>query len=811
MYWIVRGAVMVTSRDGESVYAELNAGAFFGEIGILFDRPRTASIVACTKGMVVVLTKEALNDVLPQFPEIERAFREEAQERLSLLEKSKAAEAKKSYERRASVTETVASAAAAQMETPVIITEDTTPTILSDMPYTGVVIRELLKEIELFATLPSDILHDLALTVEPTRHSPFEYILRQDSPGREIFFVVSGIVEVIDERTQQIKARLGKGAHFGEVTFLSLAPTRTASVRSVTMAECLVLTSAALRTVMEQYPKIQQSIERTARERMVAGGIGEYTVAGTSMSPTQEEIAEVEKPADPDPLSLPLSRTASTFEMPILAGGSKTTSSTLSTEGIGRLNLSTSPSSLSSGTSLSRSESNSSQSSSRSPSPAKEEGGGGSAPRRHSRRQASLSAEHGLFTRHKRARRGAGHGGEILPDAILVNVFSRLGLQDQVRLLRVNKHWRELLLGMPEVLQVLDLSPYNTRMYDATMKSIAAFAGSRPEIVDISNCFHLSDEGFAHLVSSIGKGIRVFRMRSAWEVSGMAIMELTAPGIAKTLEEIDLSNCRKVGDATLARMVGWVVPESASVVPGAPPAGTVVGCPKLKRISLGYCKHITDKSIHHLAVHASARLEWLNLTRCTTVTDAGFGYWAQREFPRLTRLCLADCTFLTDKAIIALASACKSLQELDVSFCCALSDVSVEVLALGCAQLRALNLAFCGSAVSDASLRAVALHLQELRQLSVRGCVRVTAAGVDAVGAGCEKLELLDISQCKNVTMPLRGMSFAWTATGAPGWGVTMSEKSADNLGMQVGGSGRVRTYGSGTGLWRGARVRVVF
>ena len=86
------------------------------------------------------------------------------------------------------------------------------------------------------------------------------------------------------------------------------------------------------------------------------------------------------------------------------------------------------------------------------------------------------------------------------------------------------------------------------------------------------------------------------------------------------------------------------------------------------------------------------------------------------------------------------------------SFCCALSDTATEVLALGCPQLTHLNLSFCGSAVSDSSLRSIGLHLLDLRELSVRGCVRVTGTGVDAVVDGCHKLQAFDVSQCKNLS-----------------------------------------------------------
>ena len=39
----------------------------------------------------------------------------------------------------------------------------------------------------------------------------------------------------------------------------------------------------------------------------------------------------------------------------------------------------------------------------------------------------------------------------------------------------------------------------------------------------------------------------------------------------------------------------------------------------------------------------------------------------------------------------------------------------------------------------------------ELKYLSVRGCVRVTGQGVESVLEGCRSLEVLDVSQCKNL------------------------------------------------------------
>jgi F-box/leucine-rich repeat protein 7 len=252
----------------------------------------------------------------------------------------------------------------------------------------------------------------------------------------------------------------------------------------------------------------------------------------------------------------------------------------------------------------------------------------------------------------------------------------------------VSHHWKNLVTNNPNILHTLDLTAYNRFVTDEILTSIICpFVGARPQHIDISNCFHVTDEGFTALASTCAGNVKSWRMKSVWDITGQAVLDMVNK--AKGLEDIDLSNCRKVGDNLLARVVGWVVPEilpsvaqhnqqfsnrktgQKPITAGGqaqtqPAPGTVVGCPQLKRLTLSYCKHITDRSMAHIAVHASSRLEEMDLTRCTTITDGGFQHWSIYPFPRLRKLVLADCTYLTDHAIVCLTNAAKALRELDL-------------------------------------------------------------------------------------------------------------------------------------------------
>lgn len=818
MYWLVRGVVAVTSRDGEAVYAELKPGAFFGEIGVLMKMPRTATIIARTKCLLVVLKKEDLNAEMPKFPEMEKAILQEAQERLAILKKKQRERGKTSGDSSGTVARDVTPGEVTRGDAGVIKEgaivnskkrKSPSPGIVEDPSVGGsalgsgmISVRNTLKELSLFSELPSDILHFLGLSAQPVSYPPFTDIVRQGAPGVEIYFIVRGECEVVREepsggpvrrttRSSAVRPRLKAGQYFGEVASLGLAAARTATVRTVTSVECLMIGGGALEELWKSCPPgIRSQVEDTARKRyqrpdedvemkeasehgasdsendLPTPKLPEvtFTVPSKPNSPLTDETPQTRIHTDPDPyLSVDMENLRNRRRTS-LAPPTPSPPDLPSSPGINGFKSAqtheSSPLKLYSMSTPATPPENDDQ-----PQFKKQ--------RTLTHRPVSLSSLQNLQA-------------PVLPDDILVMVFEHLNIVELLRARRICSHWRRLLTKSDKLCKEVDLSPYNRHITDwALAKVIGPFIGSRPEMVDISNCFHVTDEGFQAFYTLCGKNIKSWRMRSVWDVSASQILEMSEN--SKQLEEVDWSNCRKVGDNLLARVVGWVVPEPAperknvviasssasnkarnlkmqlqwqqaqAAQANAPPPGTVIGCPKLKHLNLSYCKHVTDRSMVHLAAHASSRLESIALTRCTSISDAGFQSWAPYRFPNLTRLCLADCTYLSDNAIVALVNSAKQLTHLDLSFCCALSDTATEVVALGLPLLQELRLAFCGSAVSDASLGCIALHLNELRGLSVRGCVRVTGVGLENVLEGCGRLEWVDVSQCKNLGAWLGG------------------------------------------------------
>jgi F-box/leucine-rich repeat protein 7 len=723
MYWLVRGAVAVTSRDGEATYAELKPGAFFGEIGILMDVPRTATIIARTKCLLVVLKKEDLRAELPNFPEMERAIMEEAQERLTILNKKRkesgfgpkiattALPSRGAKVAREPAPGEVSIGDVGSIERGAVINhkkrKSPSPGLVDDPMAASALgngfvnVRKTLKDLPLFSTLPSEILHFLGLSAISRTYPPFTDIIQQGSPGNEIYFIIRGEVEIIHNpvttqsntrgvRESYIRPRLKAGQYFGEVASLALAPSRTATVRSITTVECLMITGEVLNELWRRCtPDIRAQVEATARQRIVKQHDNDVTMADAESTtpsihdleiadhppilrqpppqvtftpskpasphkPSRSEDSNVIEPLDPDPfLSVDMDSMRS-------RAGRRSSWAPPPLDSVAASEVLETP-------------------------PGKQLRPIQGTPIETKPVHMTTPPDSSIRPKRPRTlpRRPSQQSRGRLPENILIKIFSLLDIYQLMRLRLVSLSWSKLLTTTPQILRHLDLTPYNRHVTNAALTTaICPFVSNRPHSIDISNCFHITDEGFTALSTHCGANVRIWRMKSVWDITASAILSMA--NRTPSLSELDLSNCRKVSDNLLARVIGWVVSDPRiPLKPGAgrhtyaqqekgtpdPAIGTVVGCPQLKRLTLSYCKHVTDRTMAHLAVHAHERLESIDLTRCTTITDGGFQHWSIYKFGALERLVLADCTYLTDNAVVYLTNAAKGLKELDlVSF-----------------------------------------------------------------------------------------------------------------------------------------------
>ena len=88
LYLIVRGRVGVARQgpDGAELHVSvLEDGDFFGEIALLEEVRRTATVRALTPGLLLVLDRREFQDLLAEAPELRRVFEGAAQARLAAL------------------------------------------------------------------------------------------------------------------------------------------------------------------------------------------------------------------------------------------------------------------------------------------------------------------------------------------------------------------------------------------------------------------------------------------------------------------------------------------------------------------------------------------------------------------------------------------------------------------------------------------------------------------------------------------------------------------------------------------------------
>ncbi|KAJ3070696.1 hypothetical protein HDU98_006297 [Podochytrium sp. JEL0797] len=239
MYFILDGTVEVVGSTG-SVHAEMSHGAFFGEVGVLLDMKRTASIRAKVQSHVFKLAKEDLDRVTRDFPSMKTILKEAADERYQM------------FKQRTSVV-----SGGNKTEGDAHVPDQ------FDMEVAG----QSLAKLSLFERVDKSVLSELAMKMIRKTWEKEEKIIVCNAAGNSMFFLAAGNADVITDFGEVIDKVSGPSAYFGEVAIIEQVP-RTATVKCTSTCSTYELRKDDFKSVIGKYPQIVAQIKNTADERM---------------------------------------------------------------------------------------------------------------------------------------------------------------------------------------------------------------------------------------------------------------------------------------------------------------------------------------------------------------------------------------------------------------------------------------------------------------------------------------------------------------------------------------------------------------
>ena len=129
----------------------------------------------------------------------------------------------------------------------------------------------MLRGITLFRRLPPALLTKIASWFELLHAKPGELIIEENQPGEAFYVIQKGLCQVVhrrDEATEEELARLGPGEYFGEISLVLGRPT-TATVRALEHTDLLRLPEDRFLAIFRENTFFAESLSKVASRRMV--------------------------------------------------------------------------------------------------------------------------------------------------------------------------------------------------------------------------------------------------------------------------------------------------------------------------------------------------------------------------------------------------------------------------------------------------------------------------------------------------------------------------------------------------------------
>lgn len=191
--------------------------------------------------------------------------------------------------------------------------------------------------------------------------------------------------------------------------------------------------------------------------------------------------------------------------------------------------------------------------------------------------------------------------------------------------------------------------------------AVLAFAENCPNIleIDLQQCRLIGNEPVTAIFTK-GRALRELRLSGCDLIDDSAFLSLPPNRNYDHLRTLDLSSCARLTDRAVEKIIN-VAPRLRNLVLQKcrnltdASVNAIAGLGKnLHLLHLGHCGNITDDAVKRLAASCN-RMRYIDLGCCTNLTDDSVTKLA--ALPKLKRIGLVKCAHITDASIIALANA----------------------------------------------------------------------------------------------------------------------------------------------------------
>ncbi|XP_042431961.1 F-box protein At5g51370-like [Zingiber officinale] len=375
---------------------------------------------------------------------------------------------------------------------------------------------------------------------------------------------------------------------------------------------------------------------------------------------------------------------------------------------------------------------------------------------------------------------GAGDLTLLLSDELLLRVLA--AVPDSLRLPAslVCKRWLRLVGRLRRSLTLLEWSFLNTgrlplRFPDLTDLDLvpASFAspsgsaagaplltsGPVSVVVDthadppIGDCRFLDPDAIDRCLEIVARecpGLRKLSLVAVASETGL----MAVAGGCETLQELELHRCSDLAlrpisvfaNLQILKLVGSV--EGLYRGPGVTDIGLTIlghGCKRLVKLELSGC----EGSYDGISAIGRCCLMLEELTIADHRMDAGW-MTALSFCANLKTLRLQNCRSIdTDPGPLEHLGACPAMETLQIQRCQLRDRRSLQALFVVCETIRDLVLEDCWGLEND--LFSLASICRRVMCLSLKGCSRVTTAGLEQIVLSCIDLQRLTVVSCNKI------------------------------------------------------------